>query len=99
MLRFVPFLLGLALSIYTVVDCIQTEESRVRGLPKIVWVFVILLFPFAGAIAWFLAGRPLRAGGPPPPSSPRWQDDSRGGRRPAGPPKGPDDDPDFLKGL
>lgn len=99
MLRFLPFLIGLALSIYAVVDCIQTEDSRVRGLPKIVWVFIILLFPFAGAAAWFVAGRPPRSTAPPRTQFDRWQDHSRDHGRKAGPPKGPDDDPDFLKGL
>lgn len=83
MLRFLPFLIALALSIYCVVDCVKTDEQRVRGLPKLIWVFVILLFPFAGSVAWLLAGRPKAT--PPPP------------RRPM--PRGPDDDPDFLKGL
>lgn len=98
MLRVLPFLIGLALSIYAVVDCVQTDDSRVRGLPKVVWVFVILLFPYAGAIAWFIAGRP-QPNGPPPTQFNRWQDRSPGGRRRNEPPKGPDDDPDFLKGL
>ena len=84
MLRVLPPLLALALAIYAVVDCVQTDETAVRGLPKIVWVFVILLFPFAGAAAWLLAGRP-RTAGPGP-------------RRVEGP-RGPDDDPDFLRGL
>ncbi|PRY59339.1 phospholipase D-like protein [Knoellia remsis] len=83
MLRYLPVLLGLALTIYCVVDCVQSDEHRVRGLPKLVWVFVILLFPFAGAIAWLIAGRPK----PVPPAP----------RRPM--PRGPDDDPDFLRGL
>ncbi|MEO6019701.1 MAG: PLD nuclease N-terminal domain-containing protein [Knoellia sp.] len=82
MLRFLPVLIGLALSIYCVVDCVQRDDHNVRGLPKLVWVFVILLFPFAGAIAWLLAGRPKAA-----PTQRRQM------------PRGPDDDPDFLKGL
>lgn len=83
MLRFLPLLIALALSIYCVVDCVQSDDHLVRGLPKLIWVFVILLFPFAGSAAWLLAGRPKAA--PPAP------------RRPM--PRGPDDDPDFLKGL
>ena len=82
MLRFLPVLIALALSIYCVVDCVQSDDHKVRGLPKLVWVFVILLFPFAGSIAWLVAGRPKVT--PPP-------------RRQM--PRGPDDDPDFLKGL
>lgn len=85
MVRVLPFVIGLALSIYAVIDCVRTPEDEVRGLPKIVWVFVILLFPIAGSIAWLVAGRPQSLRLPTPPR--------------AAPPRGPDDDPDFLKGL
>lgn len=81
MLRVLPFLIGLALSIYAVIDCVRTDESRVRGLPKLAWVFVILLFPLAGSVAWLVAGRPQRVSAPRPR------------------PRGPDDDPDFLRGI
>ena len=57
MLRFLPAILALVLAVYSVVDCVQTPDDRVRGLPKIVWVFVILLFPFAGSAAWWFAAR------------------------------------------
>lgn len=83
MLRFLPFLIGLVLSVYAVIDCIRTDEDSVRGLPKLVWVFVILLFPFAGSIAWLLAGRPTPIHKRVLPPAPR----------------GPDDDPDFLRRL
>ncbi len=87
MIRLLPWLLAIALTIYAVVDCIQTDDSRVRGLPKVVWVLVILLFPLVGPIAWFIAGRPER------PQAGRSQPPRRQ------PPRGPDDDPDFLRGL
>jgi hypothetical protein len=87
MLRLLPWLLTLALTIYAVVDCIQTDDARVRNLPKIVWVVLILLFPLVGSISWLIAGRPQR---PEPGRGP--------GHRPP-PPRGPDDDPDFLRRL
>lgn len=89
MLRFLPGLIALVLAIYTLVDCVQTPDERVRGLPKIVWVFVILLFPFAGAAGWWFAGRPR--------SLPLPGRESGRSRPPR--PKGPDDDPDFLRNL
>lgn len=90
MLRLVPPLLALVLAIYTVVAAIQTEEERHRNLPKLVWIMLILAFPFAGPIAWWLVGRPLTG----VPKFPKPQPRSRPQR-----PLGPDDDPDFLKGL
>ena len=36
MLRFLPGLLALVLAIYTLVDCVQTPEDKVRGLTKVV---------------------------------------------------------------
>lgn len=88
MLRVIPALALLAFTIFTVVDCVQTDESLVKGLPKMVWVFVILLFPLVGGVAWWMAGRPVRPGLPDPGHRPQ----RRG-------PVGPDDDPDFLRGL
>lgn len=87
MLRLLPWLLTVALTVYAVVDCIQTDDSRVRNLPKLMWILLVLLFPLVGPIAWFLAGRPPKA-------------NPGQGRRPqARPPRGPDDDPDFLRRL
>lgn len=90
MLRVVLGLAVLAFTIYTLVDCIQTPDDEVRGLPKIVWALLILLFPLAGGGAWFLAGRPHGA--------PLSGDVRRRGR-PQSRPRGPDDDPDFLRNL
>jgi len=89
-LRYLPVLVVLGVTIYALIECIQTPDDEVRNLPKIVWVILILLFDIVGSIAWFVAGRSqTRPGsiqrgrtGPPP-----------------RPPRGPDDDPDFLRKL
>lgn len=85
MLRYLPFLLILALWIYAFVDCLNTPENEVRGLPKIAWVFVILLFGevLVGPVAWLAAGRPRRA--PARATERQWV--------------APDDNPDFLRSL
>ncbi|MEV7321763.1 PLD nuclease N-terminal domain-containing protein [Streptomyces sp. NPDC093970] len=59
MLRYLPFLLVLALWIYAFVDCLNTPEDEVRALPKLVWVLIILLFGevLVGPVAWLAAGR------------------------------------------
>ena len=44
MLRYLPFILVLAVWIYAFIDCLNTPEQEVRKLPKVVWVIIILLF-------------------------------------------------------
>ncbi|MEW1546770.1 PLD nuclease N-terminal domain-containing protein [Streptomyces tsukubensis] len=95
MLRYLPFLLVLALWIYAFIDVLNTPKDEVRNLPWIVWVIIVLLFGevLIGPIAWFAAGRPRRTaayGGGGGAFSP-------GGRR--GGWVAPDDNPDFLKSL
>ncbi|MEO6310348.1 MAG: PLD nuclease N-terminal domain-containing protein [Leifsonia sp.] len=80
------FLLGLMvviLTVYTVVDCAMFDRSRVRGLPRWVWIFVILLVPVIGPLLWLFVGRGART--------------AAGGRVLRS--MAPDDDPDFLRGL
>ncbi|GHC66007.1 PLD nuclease N-terminal domain-containing protein [Streptomyces cinnamoneus] len=86
MLRYLPFLLILALWIYAFVDCLNTPENEVRGLPKLAWVFIILLFGevLVGPVAWLVAGRP-RAARAQGPRTQRWV--------------APDDNPEFLRSL
>ncbi|MFE7928279.1 PLD nuclease N-terminal domain-containing protein [Streptomyces sp. NPDC057456] len=94
MLRYLPFLLVLALWIYAFIDCLNTPEEEVRGLPKVIWVIIILLFGevLVGPIAWLVAGKARRApvGGGTAAESPR-------GRRAEW--VAPDDNPEFLKSL
>mgnify|MGYP006352607925 CR=1 FL=1 len=57
MLRYLPFLLVLALWIYAFIDCLNTPEQEVKHLPKVVWVIIVLLFGevLIGPIAWLAA--------------------------------------------
>ncbi|MEV5278517.1 MULTISPECIES: PLD nuclease N-terminal domain-containing protein [unclassified Streptomyces] len=63
MLRYLPFLLVLALWIYAFIDCLNTPEQDVKGLPKVAWIIVVLLFGevLVGPVAWLLAGKVRRA--------------------------------------
>ncbi|MFJ7329280.1 PLD nuclease N-terminal domain-containing protein [Streptomyces cyaneofuscatus] len=87
------FILPLALMIYAFIDCLNTPEEDTKHLPKIAWVFIILLFWVVGSIGWLFAGkvRHSAAGGAGLSS---WQP---GGRRQQW--VAPDDNPDFLKSL
>ena len=83
MIRYLPVLIVLALTVYALVDCVRTEDDRVRGLPKVIWVLIILLFNLVGSLAWLIAGRERVL--------PR--------TRPSAGPIAPDDDPDFLREI
>ena len=87
MIRLLPWLLTIALAVYALVDCAQTPPARVRTLPKVVWLVLIVAFPLLGSLAWLVLGRAE--------GSSVW----RGRTHPSDRPRGPDDDPDFLRRL
>lgn len=54
-------LLGIAtfaLWVFCLVDAIGAPSDRIRNLPKVAWVILILIFPLVGSIAWLAVGRP-----------------------------------------
>ena len=88
-MRYLPVLLWIALLVYCLIDVAQSDEARVRTFPKVVWFVLVIVAPFAGAITWFVWGRPARS--------------ANGGRSSSGTrrtgPTAPDDDPEFLAAL
>ena len=100
MLKALLTLVVIGLTVYAAVDAWNAEAEDHRGLPRGLWLILILVLPGFGALAWFALSsttRRARAGrapgrGPVPRSS--------GGHGPA--PRGssgpvaPDDDPEFL---
>ncbi|KOU73575.1 membrane protein [Streptomyces sp. XY66] len=86
-LRYLPFLLIIALTIYAFIDCLNTPEEEVKHLPKAMWVLIILLFSIVGPVVWLFAGKKrVTSGG------------GRGGTR-RSQWVAPDDNPEFLKSL
>lgn len=85
MLRVLPVLLVLALTITAIVECVQTPVPRL--LPRWLWFVVVVVVPVLGPLAWFALGRLPR---------PRGTGPSGGTRRG---PVAPDDDPSFLRQL
>jgi Phospholipase_D-nuclease N-terminal len=76
-------ILQFGLAVYCLIDCIRTDSSAIRHLPKYAWMLLVLFFPLLGGICWLAIGRPpKRSTGKNPPRV-----------------IGPDDDPDFLDGL
>jgi len=84
MIRYLPILLAIAVTLYALIDCARTEQEAVRGLPKWGWLLIIIFIGTFGAVAYLIWGRP------------RNQGPGRGGPRRV---MGPDDDPDFLRKL
>lgn len=84
MLRFVPILLLVGLQLFTLIDCLRSERSDVRSLPKPAWLLIIIFLPLVGAVLWFTLGRP-RYSAQGPVSRPTVL--------------APDDDPEFLRNL
>lgn len=73
-----------AVWIFCVIDAITTPADRVRNLPKLVWVLLVVLLADIGSIAWLVAGRDWRARTPVPAATR---------------PTNPDDDEEFLASL
>lgn len=86
MLRVLMYLLPIALTIFALVDCIQTDDEKVRHLPKIGWIVLIVLIWIVGPVAWLIAGRERGHG------RPRVSPSTAG-------PIAPDDDVEFLRQI
>ena len=89
MVRFLPFLISLALSVYALFSCIQTPDEDVPHLPKLVWIVLIVFVPFVGPIVWLLMLRTQLG----------QRDSVVRPPKPPARPVAPDDDPDFLASL
>lgn len=79
---------GVVLLVYAVFDLVATPAAQARALPKVLW-FVVILVPVVGPLLWILWGH-LKTSPPPRGNT---------GRTPPPRPLGPDDDPDYLRGL
>lgn len=90
--------------LFCVIDVITTPEGACRNLPKLAWVFIVILLADLGALAWLVAGRPwATAAAASTPSMPRsgnggsrYPKHDRPGRPVA---TNPDDDEEFLASL
>lgn len=103
----VLFLIGCWL--YSLTDAVLTPAVTFRGLSKSTWIMLIAVTFIVGAVAWLVARYRRRHGaGRGAGSAYRWTAaDEAVARHPAGRsreagwdiPRGPDDDPEFLKKL
>lgn len=79
------YVLPIALTIYAIADISRTDDSQIKLLPKWGWFLISIFVTIVGPIAWLIAGKNRNR-------KPPFGKKGRG-------PIGPDDDPDFLKGL
>jgi hypothetical protein len=56
-LRALPTLLILGFSLYCFLDVLLHRQDEIRGLPKVLWVVIVLFFPVVGGIAWLVTSR------------------------------------------
>lgn len=82
-MSYVVLLLAVGVTIYALVDCWNSSEDEVRGLPRLAWLLIVALFPLVGGVAYLAFGRHRH-------DEPRLH-------RPRV--VAPDDDPDFLRQL
>lgn len=59
MVRFliIGAVIAVAFILYALVDAAMTDASRARGVPKPVWVVLVVVLPVIGAILWFAIGK------------------------------------------
>lgn len=93
--------LALGVWIFCIIDVITTPDGETRNLPKLAWLFIVIILLDVGSIAWLVAGRDWNK--QPAPRLSRDGDRQfapRLGRSaPAGGPTNPDDDEEFLASL
>lgn len=100
LLSALPALAYLGLTVYAVIDCLQTPPEELPRPSRGWWIAVIILVPVVGATVWLLAGQPGRGRHERAPSGPDqiagygWTVEGV-----AHHPIGPDDDPEFLASL
>jgi hypothetical protein len=102
MSRILPVVLLIALVVYALIDCVRTPDDDMPvGIPKVLWVILIILFPGIAALAWIVVSRVARANAAKSRSARPGLWSSPTPTRPArrSGPVAPDDDPEFLARL
>jgi Phospholipase_D-nuclease N-terminal len=95
-IRLLPGIIDLVLTVVAIVDISLIDNSRVRGLPKWAWILISILLFIVGPLLWFFVGRERLE----PRNHGRYATESSSGPAPArSGPRAPDDDPEFLGRL
>ncbi|MFC0552019.1 PLDc N-terminal domain-containing protein [Planotetraspora thailandica] len=95
-------ILGLALLafwLYCLFDVITSPEQEVRRLPKVLWVVIVVLLAALGGLLWVLLGRPRQGDSVAGMYGGYGMAEHLSPAPEAEAPRGPDDDPEFLRSL
>jgi hypothetical protein len=68
-LELILVILFIAFTIFAFIDCLRTDDSRVRALPKYLWVVLIVILTPFGGILWLALGKDRSDHSPVPHSS------------------------------
>ncbi|MEY9851499.1 hypothetical protein ABH923_001177 [Leifsonia sp. EB41] len=58
----VPLLI-LVFFVVALIDIILRDSSQVKHLPKVAWIFIVILLPLIGGVLWFAVGREYSGAG------------------------------------
>ncbi|WP_449278350.1 PLDc N-terminal domain-containing protein [Leucobacter sp. GX24907] len=67
----IGIVIAVAFTLYALVDAAMSDASRARGVPKPVWVVLVVVLPVIGGVLWFMIGK----GSPAPARPARAPDD------------------------
>ena len=103
MVRALPYIIPVALAIFTLIEVARAQPWELGGLPRWAWVGIVLL-PVVGPVAWLVLSRMRRAEARAAGTAgyPGTGSGAGAGSGTTGPlprrrgPVAPDDDPDFL---
>lgn len=104
-MRLVFNLFIIAVTIYSLLDCMRTpEEDLPTRMPRFMWILIILIVPVMGPIGWIITNWAKGLEGTGYMSPTVWSIWKTRGEsqqhHPGWPgPVGPDDDPEFLRNL
>jgi len=84
-MRYLGTLLLIGLVVYCVIDIVRSESPQRLGVPRALWILLVVLIPLLGSVVWLAVSWTHRAALGP----------QRPGRVSRGP-SAPDDDPEFL---
>ena len=96
MLRVLAVIAAFALLVYALSDFATSDERDRGGIPKWLWVIIIVVLVYFGPLAWIAYSRSRRSAAAAPTTRGGYPGAAPRGRRRPGQPVAPDDDPDFL---